>query len=162
MIDNKALQLAWALYHHGYWSKQDLLEWIYQQLADEPDNPFWANLVFYDPSVYFCLYTDQFPPFLPLSFKQAFALRLARVDMGDSGSIQAFNNWLFCNYYSAGYCDELRNPDDPEFYYFYHLEHYREYRTDEYTKLWMMQQLQVLIPQAQQQAQQLLSILSQS
>lgn len=110
MLDNKPLQLAWALYQHGYWAKQDLLEWIYQQLAAEPDNPFWTNLIFYDPSVYFCLYTDQFPPFLPLSFKQAFALRLASVDVTSPDSIDVFNSWLFNNYYNADYVDEFTHP----------------------------------------------------
>lgn len=160
--DNKTLQFAWALYQHGYWCKQDLLEWIYQQLAEEPDNLLWVNLVFYDPGVYFSLYPEQFPPLLPLSFKQAFALRLAHVDITSTDSIDMFNQWLFNNFYQSDYDDVPDYPNTPECYYFYNLEDQLEYQSKAQTLPWVRQQLQVLIPQAQQQAQQLLSILSQS
>lgn len=156
---NRQFQLVWTLYQYNLWTKDELMDWVYQQLADEPDNLFWTNLIMYEPNVYFCLYTEQFPPLRPLSFKQAFALHLAQVDINSIDSIDAFNRWLISIFYGSDYDEMPDDPDTPECYYFYHLEHQLEYQSQEETLPWIRQQLQLLIPEAQQQAQQLLSIL---
>lgn len=86
-------------------------------------------------------------------------MHLAQVDINSIDSIDAFNRWLISIFYGSDYDEMPDDPDTPECYYFYHLEHQLEYQSQEETLPWIRQQLQLLIPEAQQQAQQLLSIL---
>ncbi len=158
IIDHQPFQLAWSLYHHRYWCKQDLLEWIYLQLADEPDNLFWTNLIMYEPDVYFCLYTEQFPPAFELDFQQTFAFFLTHTNLSDTESIANFNTWLLRYFYTY----DKEDANSPECEYFYQLDYMMDCDDEKCLNDWVVPALKALLPEAQQNVQQVLAILKQS
>lgn len=155
---NRQFQLVWTLYQYNLWTKDELMDWVYQQLADEPDNLFWTNLIMYEPDVYFCLYTEQFPPAFELGFQQTFAFFLTHTNLSDAHSIANFNTWLLRYFYTY----DKEDANSPECEYFYQLDDMMDCDDEKCLNDWVVPALKALLPEAQQKVQQVLAILKQS
>lgn len=147
-----AFQLVLALHHYGFWTNKQLLEWIYEQLANEPDNLLWSNLVFYWPKIYLSLYPEKSPPLIQLSANQFFYLHLVNVDLSSQSSIDQFNDVLMTRFYT--FEDDDMNASMRSYYY--HLDDRLESLDKRDIDSWVIDQLSNMLSQAQAEVAKLL------